>query len=282
MSTTVQITAALVNELRTMTGAGLMDCKKALTESNGDIQAVFDYLRKKGAKIAELRAGRESTEGCIVAMTSADQKSGVVSYISCETDFVAKNEEFRAFAYAIAEAALKAGVTTKEEVLALPFEGVTVADKIQERVSAIGELIQLAAFETLKADGIVGYNHAGNKIGVLVGLNKAVSPANEGAGKDVAMQIAAMNPLAVDKAGVDPAVIEREVAIAKEKAAASGKPANILDKIAEGAANTFVKENTLLSQAFVKDGSKTVAQILGEAESGLTVSAFKRVALGVK
>lgn len=282
MSTTVQITAALVNELRTMTGAGLMDCKKALTESNGDIKAAFDYLRKKGAKIAELRAGRESTEGCIVALTSEDAKTGVVSYVSCETDFVSKNEEFRAFATAIAETALKAGVSTKEEVLALPFDGATVAEKLQEKVSAIGELIQLAAFEKLTAEGIVAYNHAGNKIGVLVGLNKAVSAANEVAAKDVAMQIAAMNPLAVDRAGVPQEVVDREVAIAKDKAVAAGKPANILDKIAEGAANTFIKENTLLSQAFVKDGSKTVSQVLGEAESGLSVVSFKRVALGVK
>lgn len=282
MSTTVQITAALVNELRTMTGAGLMDCKKALTESNGDIKAAFDYLRKKGAKIAELRAGRESTEGCIVALTSEDAKTGVVSYVSCETDFVSKNEEFRAFATAIAETALKAGASTKEEVLALPFDGATVAEKLQEKVSAIGELIQLAAFEKLTAEGIVSYNHAGNKIGVLVGLNKAVSAANEVAAKDVAMQIAAMNPLAVDRAGVPQEVVDREVAIAKDKAVAAGKPANILDKIAEGAANTFIKENTLLSQAFVKDGSKTVSQVLGEAESGLSVVSFKRVALGVK
>ncbi len=278
----MQITAAQVNELRTMTGAGLMDCKKALTESNGDIQAAFDYLRKKGAKIAELRAGRESTEGCIVALTTADGKSGVVAYISCETDFVSKNEDFRAFAYSIANAALAAGAKTKEDILSLTLDGVKIGDKIQEKVSAIGELIQLAAYEVLNAEGIIAYNHAGNKIGVLVGLNNPVSAANADAGKDVAMQVAAMNPIAVDKAGVAQDVIDREVAIAKEKAVAAGKPANILDKIAEGAANTFVKENTLLSQAFVKDGSKTVSQVLGEAEKGLTVTAFKRVALGVK
>jgi elongation factor Ts len=278
----MQITAAQVNELRTMTGAGLMDCKKALTESNGDIQSAFDYLRKKGAKIAELRAGRESTEGCIVAITTADGKTGIVSYISCETDFVSKNEEFRSFAYAIANAALEAKAQTKEEVLALTLDGVKIGDKIQEKVSAIGELIQLAAYEVLNAEGIIAYNHAGNKIGVLVGLNNPISAANTDAGKDVAMQVAAMNPLAVDKAGVAQDVIDREVAIAKEKAVAAGKPANILDKIAEGAANTFLKENTLLSQAFVKDGSKTVSQVLGEAEKGLTVTAFKRVALGVK
>jgi elongation factor Ts len=278
----MQITAAQVNELRTMTGSGLMDCKKALTESNGDIQAAFDYLRKKGAKIAELRAGRETTEGCIVAVTSSDAKLGVIAYISCETDFVSKNEEFRAFATSVANAALAAGASTKEEVLELTLEGTKIADKLQEKVSAIGELIQLAAYEKLTGETVVAYNHAGNKIGVLVALNNPKSDVNVEAGKDVAMQVAAMNPLAVDASGVAQEVVDREVAIAKEKAVAAGKPANILDKIAEGAANTFLKENTLMTQPFVKDGSKNVTQFLAEAEKGLTVTAFKRIALGVK
>ena len=228
----MQITAAQVNELRTMTGSGLMDCKKALTESNGDIQAAFDYLRKKGAKIAELRAGRETTEGCIVAVTTADAKLGVIAYISCETDFVSKNEEFRAFATSVANAALAAGASTKEEVLELTLEGTKIADKLQEKVSAIGELIQLSAYEKLTGETVVAYNHAGNKIGVLVALNNPKSDVNVEAGKDVAMQVAAMNPLAVDASGVAQEVVDREVAIAKEKAVAAGKPANILDKIA--------------------------------------------------
>jgi len=278
----MQITAAQVNELRTMTGSGLMDCKKALTESNGDIQAAFDYLRKKGAKIAELRAGRETTEGCIVAVTSSDAKLGVIAYISCETDFVSKNEEFRAFATSVANAALAAGASTKEEVLELTLDGTKIADKLQEKVSAIGELIQLAAYEKLTGETVVAYNHAGNKIGVLVALNNPKSDVNVEAGKDVAMQVAAMNPLAVDASGVAQEVVDREVAIAKEKAVAAGKPANILDKIAEGAANTFLKENTLMTQPFVKDGSKNVTQFLAESEKGLTVTAFKRIALGVK
>lgn len=278
----MQITAAQVNELRTMTGSGLMDCKKALTESNGDIQAAFDYLRKKGAKIAELRAGRETTEGCIVAVTTADAKLGVIAYVSCETDFVSKNEEFRAFATSVANAALAAGASTKEEVLELTLDGTKIADKLQEKVSAIGELIQLSAYEKLTGETVVAYNHAGNKIGVLVALNNPKSDVNVEAGKDVAMQVAAMNPLAVDASGVAQEVVDREVAIAKEKAVAAGKPANILDKIAEGAANTFLKENTLLTQPFVKDGSKNVTQFLAEAEKGLTVTAFKRIALGVK
>ena len=276
----MQITATLVNELRTMSGAGLMDCKKALTESNGDIQSAFDYLRKKGAKIAELRAGRESSEGCIVALVSADTKKGIVAYLSCETDFVAKNEEFKAFAYSIANLALNAGSKTKEEVLALPLDGATVGSKIQEKISAIGELVQLNAYETLEGESLVAYNHGGNKIGVLVSLNKPHNAAIEVAGKDVAMQVAALNPLAVDKHGVAQEVVDREVAIAKEKAIAAGKPESILEKIAEGAANTFLKENTLLTQPFVKDGSKTVQQYLNEAEKELTVTGFKRIALG--
>jgi elongation factor Ts len=278
----MQITAAQVNELRNMTGAGLMDCKKALTESNGDIQAAFDYLRKKGAKIAELRAGRETTEGCIVALTDASAKFGVIAYISCETDFVSKNEDFRAFAHTIANIALNSKCDSKEALLAQPMDGVTVADKLQEKVSAIGELIQLSAYETLTGESLVAYNHAGNKIGVLVAMNNPISDANTAAGKDVAMQVAAMNPLALDASQVAQDVIDREVAIAKEKAVAAGKPENILAKIAEGAANSFLKENTLLTQPFVKDGSKTVTQYLAEAEKGLVATAFKRVALGTK
>jgi elongation factor Ts len=278
----MQITAAQVNELRNMTGAGLMDCKKALTESNGDIQAAFDYLRKKGAKIAELRAGRETTEGCIVALTDASAKFGVIAYISCETDFVSKNEDFRAFAQTIANIALNSKCDSKEALLTQPMDGVTVADKLQEKVSAIGELIQLSAYETLTGESLVAYNHAGNKIGVLVAMNNPISDANTAAGKDVAMQVAAMNPLALDASQVAQEVIDREVAIAKEKAVAAGKPENILAKIAEGAANSFLKENTLLTQPFVKDGSKTVTQYLAEAEKGLVATAFKRVALGTK
>jgi elongation factor Ts len=167
---TIAITATLVNELRNLTGAGLMDCKKALTESNGDVQAAIDVLRKKGAKVAEKRAGRESLEGCIVALTAADGKRGVVSYLSCETDFVAKNDEFRALSEAIAKAALAADAKTLDEVLALPLDGTTVKTKVEEKVSAIGELISISSFERLEGENIVAYNHAGNKIGVLVSL----------------------------------------------------------------------------------------------------------------
>lgn len=276
------ITAAQVNELRNLTGAGLMDCKKALTEAGGDVQKAIDFLRKKGAKVAELRAGRAAAEGVVVAKTSADAKKGVAVYLSCETDFVAKNEEFVKLANAIADAALAAGSKTVEDVLELSLGTAKVKDALQEKVSAIGELINVSAYASLEGESIVAYNHMGNKIGVLVALNKPLSENVAIVGKDVAMQIAAMNPLAVDAAGVAPEILEREKGIAREKAAASGKPENILDKIAESAVNSYLKENTLLTQPFVKDASKTVAQVLGAAESGLTVIAFKRVERGAK
>jgi elongation factor Ts len=277
---TITITAAMVNELRNKTGAGLMDCKKALTESNGDMEAAIDYLRKKGAKVAELRAGRAAAEGVVIAKTSADNKRGVAVYLSCETDFVAKNEDFVKLATSIAEAALAKGAKSAEDVLALDINGTSVKNLLQEKVSAIGELINVSAFASLEGEAVVPYNHMGNKIGVLVALNKPYNDAVATVGKDVAMQIAAMNPVAVDASGIPADALEREKAVAREKAIAAGKPANILDKIAEGAANTYIKENTLLTQAFVKDGSKTVQQVLASAESGLTVTGFKRVERG--
>ncbi|MCS6819940.1 MAG: translation elongation factor Ts [Chitinophagales bacterium] len=278
----MSITVAQVNELRNLTGAGIMDCKKALTESGGDIQKAIDYLRKKGAKVAELRAGRAASEGVIIAKTTADHSRGVIVYLSCETDFVAKNEDFRSFAAAIADVALNQNIQSIEALLNTSINGTSVKDQIQEKVSAIGELIAVSALETLEGVSVVAYNHMGNKIGVLVALNHPHDEAVESAGKDVAMQVAAMNPLAVDGSGVPQEILERERNIAREKALAQGKPEHILDKIAEGAVNTFIKENTLLTQPFVKDGSKTVAQFLGSVKSGLTVTGFKRVALGVK
>jgi len=276
------ITAAQVNELRNLTGAGLMDCKKALTEANGDVQAAIDFLRKKGAKVAELRAGRAAGEGVVIAKTSADNKKGVVVYLSCESDFVGKNETFVKFATDIADVALEKSPATLDDLLNLDLNGSTVKAQVQEKVSAIGELINVSAYESVQGESVIAYNHMGNKIGVLVAVNKPLSDAVSVVGKDVAMQIAAMNPVAVDASGVPAEIIEREKAIAREKAVAAGKPENILDKIAEGAGNTFIKENTLLTQPFVKDGSKTVAQVLGGAESGLTVTAFKRVEKGAK
>lgn len=278
----MSVTASQVNELRNLTGAGLMDCKKALTESGGDVQKAIDYLRKKGAKVAELRAGRAASEGVVIAKTTADNKKGVAVYLSCETDFVAKNDDFRSLAESIADLALANNIANLDSLLEANLNGSTVKALVQEKVSAIGELINVSAFETLEGESLVAYNHMGNKIGVLVAVNQPLTDAITAAAKDVAMQVAAMNPAAVDASGVPAELIEREKSIAREKAVAQGKPENILDRIAEGAASSFIKENTLLTQPYVKDSSKTVAQFLGSTSSGLTVTGFKRVALGVK
>ena len=275
----MSISAADVNKLRQMTGAGMMDCKKALTETNGDFDAAVDFLRKKGAKISANRADRDAKEGAIIAKTSADNKLGVIIQLSSETDFVAKNADFVAFAHSLAEVALASQPADIDALKALPMEGLTVGDKIIEQVGKIGEKIDVVKYELVKGDNIVAYIHAGNRLGVLVSLNNAPSEANLAAGKDAAMQIAALNPVGVDKADVDPTIIEREIAIGMDQAPAEGKPDNMLEKIAQGKLGKFYKENTLLNQEFVKDGSKTVAQMLNEAEKGLTVTAFKRVSL---
>jgi elongation factor Ts len=263
-----------------MTGAGMMDCKKALTESNGDFDAAIDYLRKKGQKVSANRSDREAKEGAVIAKTSADFKTGVIVQLSCETDFVAKNEDFVAFAHQLADLALANNCADADALKALTVDGVTVGDKIIEQVGKIGEKIDVVNYVFLQGENIVPYIHAGNRIGVLAVLNNARTEANLVAGKDAAMQIAAMNPMALDKDDVDPSVIAREIEIGKDQARAEGKPEAMLEKIAQGKLGKFYKESTLLNQEFVKDGSKTVAQMLDGAEKGLTVTAFKRVALG--
>lgn len=275
----MSITAADVNKLRQQTGAGLMDCKKALTETNGDFEAAIDYLRKKGAKIAANRADREANEGAVVALTNEEGTFGVAVKLSSETDFVAKNEDFIAAAKAIAEVALNNKITTLEALLAAPFQGATVGERVTDMVAKIGEKIEVKQFETLSGNGVVAYIHMGYRMGVLVELNQALTEAITVAGKDVAMQIAAMNPVAVDGNSVSDEIKDRERAIAREKAIAAGKPENILDKIAEGAVQAMLKEATLLSQAFVKDSSKNVDQYLKSVSKELTVVSFKRVAL---
>ena len=267
---TVQISASDVNKLRQQTGAGMMDCKKALTETNGDFEAAIDFLRKKGAKVAASRQDRESNEGVVIARTSEDGKRGVIIELNCETDFVAKNAEFIAFANAIANEAVQALPATAEEVNALEIDTevgrVTIGEATTAMTGKIGEKI-------------VAYIHGNFRLGVLVGLSANVARADE-AGKDVAMQIAAMNPAALDKGDVDASVIEREMEIAKEQIRAEGKPEAMVEKIAAGKLNKFYKDSTLLNQEFVKDSSKNVAQFLDSVEKGLTVTAFKRVALG--
>jgi elongation factor Ts len=274
------ISAADVNKLRQLTGAGMMDCKKALTEANGDFDAAVDYLRKKGQKISAARADRDANEGAVIAKTTADKKLGVIVLVSCETDFVAKNEDFVAFANQVADLALANKPANADALKALDMNGLPLSDRLIEQVGKIGEKIDVSRYEILEGDNVVPYIHAGNRLGVLVSLTSAPSEGNFVAGRDVAMQIAALNPLALDKGDVDATVVAREIEIAKEQVRAEGKPENMIEKIAEGKLGKFYKESTLLNQEFVKDSSKTISQMLDSVEKGLTVKAFKRVALG--
>lgn len=256
-----------------------MDCKKALVEANGDFDAAVDYLRKKGAKVAASRQDRESNEGVIIAKTNADGKSGVVVEVNCETDFVAKNADFITFAESVADAALAANPASLEELKNVEINGAKITDLLLDQTGKIGEKIDVSSFETVSADKVVAYIHGNYRLGVLVGLSADVDGADE-AGKDVAMQIAAMNPVAIDKDGVDTKIIERELEIAKEQILAEGKPEAMVEKISQGKLNKFYKENTLLNQEFVKDSSKNIAQFLDSVSKGLTVTAFKRIQLG--
>ncbi len=275
----VQISASDVNKLRQQTGAGMMDCKKALVEANGDFEAAVDYLRKKGAKVAASRQDRDSNEGVVIAKSSADGKTGIVVEVNCETDFVAKNADFIALADKIAEAALANTPATVEELKALTLDGQVISELLIEQTGVIGEKIDVSKYDIVTGEKVVAYIHGNYRLGVLVGLSADAEGADE-AGKDVAMQIAAMNPIAIDKDGVDQNTIEREIAIAKEQIIAEGKPAEMAEKIAQGKLNKFFKETTLLNQEFVKDSSKNIAQFLDSVSKGLTVTAFKRVQLG--
>ncbi|MDB5111904.1 MAG: elongation factor Ts [Mucilaginibacter sp.] len=280
---TVQISASDVNKLRQQTGAGMMDCKKALTETNGDFEAAIDFLRKKGAKVAASRQDRDSNEGVVIARTSEDFKRGVIIELNCETDFVAKNAEFVAFANAIANIAVEGKPATIEDLYALEIDienvRVKIGDAIIDKTGKIGEKIGVSKYEVVDGEKVIAYIHGNFRLGVLVALS-ANAPGAEEAGRDVAMQIAAMNPVAIDKDGVDATVIERELEIAKEQIRAEGKPEEMVEKIAAGKLNKFYKDSTLLNQEFVKDPSKNVAQFLSTIDKGLTVTAFKRVALG--
>jgi elongation factor Ts len=275
MSTTT-ITAADINKLRQQTGAGMMDCRKALVESNGDFEAAIDYLRKKGQKVAALRGDREAKEGVVIAKTTADNKTGFIINVSCETDFVSKNAEYIAFAQSIMDAVIANNVNSVEELNAVKIGNETIADKLNEQIAKIGEKISVSRFERVEAPYVAAYIHGSYRMGVLVGFNKS----NEEAGKDVAMQIAAMNPIAIDQSSVPAETIERERAIAIEQIKAEGKPAEMAEKIAVGKVNKFFKESTLLAQAFVKDGNKSVEDYLKGLDADLKVIAFKRVALG--
>jgi len=274
------ITATEINKLRQATGAGMMDCRKALTETNGDFEAAIDWLRKQGQKVAAKRSDREAKEGVIIAQTSADHKTGFVVCISCETDFVSKNAEFIAFAQSIADAAVANNVKSAAELNEVSVNGTKVSDMINDKLASIGEKIGVAKFERVEAPFVASYIHGSYRMGVLVGLTAEAAEV----GKDLAMQIAAMNPVAVDPESVPAETVTRERAIIidtmKEDPKMAGKPEEMIAKIAEGKINAFFKEQTLLAQAFVKDGSKTVGDHLKSVDAALKVTEFKRVALG--
>ena len=278
---TVTITAQDINKLRQATGAGMMDCRKALTETNGDFEAAIDWLRKQGQKVAAKRSDREAKEGVVIAKTTADNKTGFIVTISCETDFVSKNADFVAFAQSIADAAVANNVKSAEELNETTVNGAKVSDLINDKLASIGEKIGISRFERVEAPYVASYIHGAYRMGVLVGFNKGV---DETAGKDVAMQIAAMNPVAVDAASVPADVVERERNIVveqmKQDSKMAGKPDDMIAKIAEGKLNAFFKESTLTAQAFVKDSGKSVGDYLKSLGADVKVTEFKRVALG--
>ena len=272
----VTITAADINKLRQTTGAGMLDCRKALTESNGDFEAAIDWLRKQGQKVAAKRSDREAKEGVVIAQTTADNKSGIVLCVSAETDFVSLNADFVAFVKAIADAAISSNVNTVEELNTVTIGSETVADMVNDKLAAIGEKIAITRFERVNAEYVASYIHGANRMGVLAAFNKVAVDA----GKDIAMQIAAMNPLAIDETSISAETIAREREIAIEQIKAEGKPAEMAEKIAVGKVNKFLKDNTLLHQPFVKDNGKSVADYLKSVDADLKLLEFKRVALG--
>jgi len=280
MSATVQITAADINKLRQATGAGMMDCRKALTETNGDFEAAIDWLRKQGQKVAAKRSDREAKEGVVIAKTTSDNKTGFIVLVSCETDFVAKNADFVAFAQTIANAAVENNVKSLEELNDVTVNSSKVSDLVNDKLASIGEKIGITRLERVNAPYVSSYIHGANRMGVLVGLTKEAPEA----GKDIAMQIAAMNPVAVDAASVPKETIDRERSIVieqmKQDPKMAGKTDEMLGKIAEGKLNAFFKEQTLLAQAFVKDAGKSVQDYLKSVDPSLKVTEFKRVALG--
>ena len=276
---TATISAQDINKLRQMTGAGMMDCRKALTETNGDFEAAIDWLRKQGQNVAAKRSDREAKEGVVIAKTTADNKTGIIVCVSCETDFVSKNADFVAFGQSIADAAIENNARSLEELMGVKVGNLSVAELVDEKLATIGEKIGVTKFERVDAPYVASYIHGAYRIGVLVGMDKEAADA----GKDVAMQIAALNPVAVDANSVPADVVARERDIIvdqmKQDPKMAGKPDEMLNKIAEGKLGAFFKEQTLLAQPFVKDGGKSVGDYLKES-GNVTVSQFKRVALG--
>jgi elongation factor Ts len=276
----INISAAEVNKLRQMTGAGMMDCKKALQESEGDVEKAIDYLRKKGQKVAEKRADRDANEGIVLAKATEDHSYGAMVMVNCETDFVAKNEEFRQFGKDLADLAVSARPKDLDEMLTLKLNTMTVAEKLNEMLGKTGEKIQLAHFEYVEAPFVSAYNHQGNRLATLLGLSKKETAKVDEIGHELAMQVAAMSPIAVDKDDVSPKAIEREIEIGKEQARQEGKPEDMLEKIATGKLGKFFKERTLLNQDFVRDPKMTCRQYLASHDKDLTVTGFRRLMLG--
>ncbi len=278
MTMTATISAADVNRLRQITGAGMMDCKKALTEANGDFDKAIEILRKKGQKVAASRAERDAKEGIVLAKVSSDSKRGILVSVNSETDFVARNQEFAAFVEKVANIALEKFPANVDALKTLSYEGnLTINDKLSELVGKIGEKLDVSKYETITAEKVSSYIHPGNKLAVIIGFTKNIS---EEVGRNIAMQVAAMAPVSVDKNDVPQEIIDRELEIGRELARKEGKPENMIDKIAQGKLNKFYSESTLLNQEYIREAKKTVAQYLAEADKDAKVIAFKRIALG--
>lgn len=274
------ISAADVNKLRQMTGAGMMDCKKALQESEGDFELAIDILRKKGQKVAAKRADRDANQGYVVSATTADQTYAALVMVNCETDFVGKNEEFIQFAKDVLDAGVAARVKDVAGLMPLKVGNITIEEKLNEMLGKTGEKVQIAHYDVIEAPQTFAYNHHGNRLATIVGINKTGVPNIDEIGREVAKQVAAMSPVAVDVQDVDQKTIDRELEIGKDQARQEGKPEEMLEKIAQGKLNRFYKESTLLNQEFIRDTKKTVKQYLAEADKDLTVTGFKRLMLG--
>ena len=271
------ITAADVSKLRKQTGAGMMDCKKALIESNGDFEIAIDVLRKKGQKVAATRADREAIEGVVIAATNEGNSKAIIVSLNCETDFVAKNDDFIILANNILKVAITNNISSNEELNAITIDGMILADKIIEQTGVIGEKLEVS-MEVVEGAQVSAYIHSGNRLATIVAFN---TTAAEQVLRDVAMQVAAMNPIAINKEGIAQEIIDRELEVGKDLAKQEGKPKEMLEKIALGRLNKFFKENTLLNQAFIKDGKKSVQQYLKDYKDDLTVTTFKRVGLSI-
>jgi len=276
-----KITAQDVNKLRQMTGAGMMDCKKALQEVDGDFDKAVEILRKKGQKVANKRADRSANEGIVIAKTSDDQKYGAIMMLNCETDFVAKNEDFINFAHSIIDTVIANKPASLEELKATKIsDDLTIEDKLTDMIGKIGEKLVLYKFDSLKSERVFAYNHHGNKLGAIVALNNGGSQEIDDAGRQIAMQVAAMNPAGVDKDDVPQEVIDREMEIGRDQARQEGKPENIIEKIAEGKLNKFLKENTLMNQEFIREAKTPVRDYLQKVDKDLKVVDFRRYMLG--